>query len=406
MVKKTKKNSVMGKSIELAVKNNQPVVSSLVVAEHFGKRHDNVLRDIESLECSENFRLLNFEEIFYSDNYGREQPAYNITRDGFTILAMGFTGKRAMKWKELYIEAFNSMEKALRNGVSPQKSKKGLELFSMKTTLPFGEIGISTWGLALEMGRSHDEVMTKIENMDMPDDFREENFYPLYHVVDNGPRIKTYGLTSNGFGMVGHIFHGKAAKAALWKGYAELKAAATKPEQEATRTSRSTPIRTPRFHLPFVPEDKMLALKGFLATWAFMEQISYSELENELCAYMQVMSLDGITKANYEHAMEYIWSGMQVLKNNFADGICSKEDLQPFRGLLDFTVYYEREEITYDFILNRLREENGFQDFSTVAKADLLKLIMIAWGNMYAMCFGDSAGCCKGSCIHQQFPKE
>ena len=95
-------------------KKEMTVVSSLDVAETFEKRHDDVLKSIRSLECSEGFRLRNFAEIFYEDGYGRKQKAYAMTRDGFTILAMGYTGGKAMKFKEAYIKQFNAMEKMLQ----------------------------------------------------------------------------------------------------------------------------------------------------------------------------------------------------------------------------------------------------------------------------------------------------
>ncbi len=88
--------------------------NSLRVAEHFGKLHKNVLRDIENLECSAEFSRLNFEPRDYIDERGKTQPMIEMTRDGFTILVMGFTGKEAMQWKEAYIAAFNKMEVELR----------------------------------------------------------------------------------------------------------------------------------------------------------------------------------------------------------------------------------------------------------------------------------------------------
>ena len=95
-------------------KKEMTVVSSLDVAETFEKSHDHVIRDIKKLGCSEEFRLSNFGEIFYEDGYGRKQKAYAMTRDGFTLLAMGYTGEKAMKFKEAYIKQFNAMEKMLQ----------------------------------------------------------------------------------------------------------------------------------------------------------------------------------------------------------------------------------------------------------------------------------------------------
>lgn len=90
------------------------VVSSLDVAETFEKEHRRVLQDIRELRCSEKFRLHNFVQSEYENNQGHKQPMYLITRDGFTILAMGYTGERAMRFKEAYINQFNAMEKALQ----------------------------------------------------------------------------------------------------------------------------------------------------------------------------------------------------------------------------------------------------------------------------------------------------
>ena len=98
---------------KIQVINGKPVTSSLAIADHFGKRHDNVIRNIQNIDCSPEFNALNFEAVKYHDGKGEERPAYNITRDGFTFLAMGFTGKRAAAFKEAYINAFNLMEEQL-----------------------------------------------------------------------------------------------------------------------------------------------------------------------------------------------------------------------------------------------------------------------------------------------------
>ncbi|HAK5377514.1 TPA: Rha family transcriptional regulator, partial [Salmonella enterica] len=96
---------------ELCVIDGKVVTSSLAVADYFIKRHDNVIQKIKNLECSSKFAALNFKESEYTDVSGRKLPCYNITRDGFAFLAMGFTGKRAAQFKEAYINAFNQMEK-------------------------------------------------------------------------------------------------------------------------------------------------------------------------------------------------------------------------------------------------------------------------------------------------------
>lgn len=113
-IQKSKKiDRLKTEPISLTVNSGKVTTTSLDIAANFGKQHKNVLRDIKQLDCSKEFRLLNFEPIFYKDSYGREQSAYKITRDGFTILIMGFTGRKAAAWKIKYLEAFNAMAQAL-----------------------------------------------------------------------------------------------------------------------------------------------------------------------------------------------------------------------------------------------------------------------------------------------------
>ncbi len=98
----------------LEARAGQITATSLQVAEHFGKRHPDVLRAIRKLEVSEEFSRCNFAPRDYFDERGKVQPMYDITRDGFAMLAMGFTGKEAARWKEAYISTFNAMEAKLR----------------------------------------------------------------------------------------------------------------------------------------------------------------------------------------------------------------------------------------------------------------------------------------------------
>lgn len=96
------------------MKNQQAVTSSLQVAESFEKEHKNVLRDINALDLDR----LNFEQMFLEgvepDSYGRDRKVIYMNRDGFTLLAMGFTGKKALSFKLKYIEAFNQMEAQIK----------------------------------------------------------------------------------------------------------------------------------------------------------------------------------------------------------------------------------------------------------------------------------------------------
>lgn len=95
------------------IKDGQPVVNSLKVAEKFNKAHRDVLKAIRNLDCSSEFILRNFAQSSYTNKMNKTVPCYLMTRDGFSFLCMGFTGKEAAKWKEAYIKAFNQMERQL-----------------------------------------------------------------------------------------------------------------------------------------------------------------------------------------------------------------------------------------------------------------------------------------------------
>lgn len=84
--------------------------NSLLVAQMFDKEHRRVLQDIRELDCSEEFRLHNFVQSYYTNEQGKKQPCINMTRDGFTFLVMGYRGKKAARFKEAYIKRFNRME--------------------------------------------------------------------------------------------------------------------------------------------------------------------------------------------------------------------------------------------------------------------------------------------------------
>ncbi|MDP7980480.1 Rha family transcriptional regulator [Bacillus sp. WLY-B-L8] len=98
------------------IENNEVVTDSLKVGEVFNKRHDHVIRDIEKImeELKEKGKP-NFGESYYEVGNGRKYKKYNLTKDGFTLLVMGFTGSEAMKFKMMYIDEFNRMEQELKN---------------------------------------------------------------------------------------------------------------------------------------------------------------------------------------------------------------------------------------------------------------------------------------------------
>ena len=102
------------------VKFNNGLISvcSKEIADNFGKTHRDVTRAISLMDCSQEFRGANFAHSFYTSEQNKKLKCFDITRDGFSFLCMGFTGKKAGQWKEAYISAFNSMEKHINNSGS------------------------------------------------------------------------------------------------------------------------------------------------------------------------------------------------------------------------------------------------------------------------------------------------
>ncbi|MDR2504182.1 MAG: Rha family transcriptional regulator [Deltaproteobacteria bacterium] len=100
--------------VSVLVYEGKAVVSSREVALRFQKKHKEILRDIERIRamCPKDFIERNFALNEYTDSIGRALPCYNLTRDAFSLLAMGFTGKAAILWKLKYIDAFNALEAA------------------------------------------------------------------------------------------------------------------------------------------------------------------------------------------------------------------------------------------------------------------------------------------------------
>ena len=104
--------------------NDQVVTTSLKIAEVFGKEHKHVLDAVRKLFTAENSAVKEmFQESTYINERNQSQPMFVMNRDGFTLLAMSFNGKKALDFKVAYINAFNSMEKTIKNGLIEKAQK-------------------------------------------------------------------------------------------------------------------------------------------------------------------------------------------------------------------------------------------------------------------------------------------
>jgi Rha family phage regulatory protein len=112
---------IMNEQSQLVITNvkGNDVTTSYIIAQVFGKNHADVLRDIRNLHCSDEFRQDNFAEIFdikvLPNNGHRHDRFYEITKDGFSFLVMGYTGKKAAIFKERLIREFKNRESLLKS---------------------------------------------------------------------------------------------------------------------------------------------------------------------------------------------------------------------------------------------------------------------------------------------------
>lgn len=136
--------------------------TSQQVAAAFGKRHADVLRLIRGLaeQLPPDFNERNFASVAYLDEKGEWRVMYRITRDGFTLLAMGFTGRKALAFKVAYIAAFNAMAAYIKNqreGLQYQFLRKELEYKGRKSQVSHA---------AREMRHWRDEKPLRLSEMD------------------------------------------------------------------------------------------------------------------------------------------------------------------------------------------------------------------------------------------------
>ncbi len=112
--------------IEIYEENGIQKTNSKNIADVFGKTHRDVVRAIDNLDCSDDFRARNFAQSSYMTSQNKKLKCIEMTRDGFTFLCMGFTGKKSAEFKEAYISEFNRMANAL-NSISDRVNKLSIE---------------------------------------------------------------------------------------------------------------------------------------------------------------------------------------------------------------------------------------------------------------------------------------
>ena len=162
--------------------SNKPIVitdqehiftTSLLVAEKFNKKHKDVLKALRNLDCSERFFRRNFAPRLHTtsgpNNSSREYQMYQITRDGFAFLAMGFTGHEAAQWKEQFINAFNKMEAKLNELLVTEHHSMLADLYARHPqwhlTRTYLQDGLSTAQIAAKQGKHRRNVQRMVARM-------------------------------------------------------------------------------------------------------------------------------------------------------------------------------------------------------------------------------------------------
>lgn len=169
------------------LRNNQVVVSSRKVAENFGKNHKHVLDSIREILVAENSATKFFQETRH-EYRGRTFPEYLMNRDGFSLLVMGFTGKKALEWKLKYIDAFNQMEEHLRCRPLPQMSMMEMiaeiakqEVENEKRLVVLEEHAESTNKVTAELERKVDALGNTITSVDTLEQDVKSLVTRMYH---------------------------------------------------------------------------------------------------------------------------------------------------------------------------------------------------------------------------------
>ena len=183
--------------------NGQAVTNSVKVAEKFGKEHKHVLESIRKLMTAENSAVLQmFEESTYVNEQNKTQPMYLMNRDGFTLLAMGFTGTKAMAFKIDYINAFNKMESKIKKSLITLPDFTDPAEAAMAWAKEYKEKKV----LAIENKRLEDEnVMLAAENQELKHD---KNYLDL---IMRSKALLTISQIAQDYGMSGKALNKKLA---------------------------------------------------------------------------------------------------------------------------------------------------------------------------------------------------
>lgn len=147
--------------------SGEPMTDSLIVAARFGYEHRNVLRKIDQLDCTDDYRLLNFEQTSYLDSQGKQQRLFRMTEKGFLFLASRFTGPAAGAWMEKFIEAFQGLRKmSVTGAIQLTDLISALQLEHQNRVEAESQIKQNVFGLERRVEHAEQVVEVKFADLD------------------------------------------------------------------------------------------------------------------------------------------------------------------------------------------------------------------------------------------------
>lgn len=167
--------------------DGRPATTSLAIAEHFGKRHTDVLRDIGNLvpNCPEEFSQRNFASAEYKDEQGKPRPMFTVFFDGFILLVMGYTGKQALQVKLVYIAEFNAMKEKLDRLAADERAR-----LAAAQPLPADSLPEASLTLTASTSADREPLRAIVNAWSRISDQPQRNLWPQVRAAFNITNIK------------------------------------------------------------------------------------------------------------------------------------------------------------------------------------------------------------------------
>jgi Rha family phage regulatory protein len=210
---------------QVFLKDGIAYVDSREIAVKFGKEHKNVLQGIDSLEMSDEFRRLNFQLSSYQTAQNKTMPCFHLTERGYSRLVMSFTGEKAAKWIELFIEAFDQMKTVVKTpavsrlgGIEERldRLEAGFQRVYVERPQPAIEHGfVDSREFAASLERRHDRLLTSIKRVKklVTAEVFKANFKQIAYLDSQYQKRPCYQMNGEGLFLVMMCVAGKEVKA-------------------------------------------------------------------------------------------------------------------------------------------------------------------------------------------------